>query len=346
MHGTYCIIDLEPNMNFTFGILKFSWLICRVTGQNEIITINTTDFYVKQDDKNFKNHNYKYHGISNKLLKLEGEPLENILLSFSNDLKNYKVNYLCGYNFQDDLNFIYTISDKFDFLSLKKDYIEKKYIILDIQNYVCNWRKLNNITMNTDFQSVYQYLFRSKFPKHKHHNTTLECQYSKNILFKIMMECPNAFEDLEPLIEEKIDFQKVDELKDILEKQILEENEFLKSQLKQIEKYLLQIEFNNEKYQEKIQEQEDIILNNQKTYLELRDSNVKLITQNENLTKQLETLNTNFNNINENKIKLQCKNEELSNQVKTLTDNYNNLNKKYDKHQEISKNVLEMYKKK
>jgi len=154
MQGTYCILCIEPNKSFDFGIVKISWIICKIDDCSSTVLF-TNDFFVRQDNPKFQNYNYKTHGISNQTLKLEGESINYILEEFADCIKNMNVEFICGYGYAKDLKFIYDFAHKHNIKTLKKEVLEKKFIIIDIKNIVGQYINKNNIPIKDTQESIY-----------------------------------------------------------------------------------------------------------------------------------------------------------------------------------------------
>ena len=166
MLGTYCIINIERNRDFKLGILKVSWLICKLQDDNQLITLSTSDYYISQDENNFKNHCFKEHGISNKKMKMEGESFFYVLDRLYDNLKDMDVDYVCGYKFKEhDLKYIYEFAERHDIINFKKDFFTRKYLIVDIFEIVGQWTKKKGISVQLDYEHLYPYLFKSQYPK-------------------------------------------------------------------------------------------------------------------------------------------------------------------------------------
>ena len=281
MLGTYCIFDLEPNKEFSLGVLKMSWLICKFMGDNNMVTLTTTEYYISPENpKKFKNYDYKTHGISNNTLKLEGESLFYVLDQFREDLKTFKVNYICGFKIKEkDLPYIYKIANKHNITTMKQEYMEKKFIILDVMQIAGKWTKLNNRSCKLTFEELYPRLFKANFPKTKYHNTTTDCQHSRNILFKLLMDDPSIFDDIKPLIDESIEFKQIDELKHMVDEQLLNENNQLKASSIKLEICILELQLKLENSEEKSQKQNIEIKMWQDKYSEVRDKTIEYETK-------------------------------------------------------------------
>ena len=322
MFGNYIIFDLEPNKDYIFGILKFSWIICKFNEFNKLITLSSTDYFIKQNDPKFRNHIFKIHGISNKKLELEGEPLEYVLERFAEDIKTFEIDYICGFkikNKNQDLNFIFKYADKYNLTSLKKDFIQKKHVIIDVYDVLALWLKKNNISIKITYEDAYPWLFnKSRYPKSKYHNTSVEIQHCRNILFKLIVSDIEIFDDFKPLIDEKIDFQKIDELKDIIDGQLLEQNTNLKEQNHKLESRILELELDVDQYKELYEEQ----------------------------TSKEKELETDYMNIRDDKIRLECKKEEYENEIRRLKNALIDVNNKFKNHELISKTVIDQLKNK
>lgn len=319
MIGNYCIFDLEPNKDFCFGILKFSWLICKFTPSNDLITLTTKEFFIRQNDKNFKNYNFKFHGISNKKLSLEGEPLLYVLESFAEDLKTFNVDYISGFKIKKmDLPFIFKSATTYNLTSLKEDFFQKKYIIIDVLDVVGKWTTKNMRNIKLDFKSLYPYLFQMDFPKKKYHDSTIDCEHSRNILFNLIISDIELFEDIQPLIDDKIDFKKINELKDLVDEQLLSENDDLKTQTRLLEKRILELELELENKNELIVDKEGEFKKFEIKYLDIRD----------------------------NKVKLECENKYLKEKLDETEKKLLDTNNKFKKHQEISNRCITQLKEK
>lgn len=319
MQGIFCIFDLEPNKNLKLGLLKISWLICKYTDDNNFITLTTKDYYVNQDNtKNFVNYNYKFHGISNKKLKLEGESILYILEKLAEDLKIFEVDYISGYRIKgSDIDYIQKLANEYNLTDLKTDYLNKKYIIIDTFELLGKWTKKNNLSIKLDFETLYPYLFKMKLPKNKYHNTMTECEHSRNILFYLISKDVEIFDDIKPLMKDKIDFKKINELKNLVDEQLVYENDSLKSVIEQIEKHLLQKEIELEKQEEEQKNIEEKMEEINKKYLEIRDKSIRL----------------------------ECKNEELEKKVKNREEKLKEINNQFIKHKEISNRCINQLKK-
>lgn len=344
MQGTFCIFDLEPNKDFKLGILRFSWLICKLTEENNLITLATQDFYINQDHvKNFTNYNYKFHGISNKKLKLEGESILYILERLIDDLKNFEIDFISGYKIKNnDLVQIQKLAIEYNLTDLKKEYMDKKYIVIDVFDLLGEWTKKNNLSLKLDFETLYPYLFKAKYPKTKYHNTNLECEHCRNILFHLIATNISIFDEIQPLIKDKIDFKKITELKDLVDEQLLMENESYKKVIYRLEKRILELEIEKEEKKE-----EDEIINNRmiqsdKKYLEIRDKSVKLDCENNLLKEKLEKTEGKLKDINNQftkhkDISKRCI-EQLKNKIKQLDKPIENVIEQYidDKYKAIA----------
>ena len=304
MKGTYCIFDLEPNKELKIGVLKFSWIICKIDQDNHMFTLATSDYYIKQNDLTFKNYDYKSHGISNKILKLEGENILYVLDLFYESLKTFEVDYVCGFKIKEnDLLYIYNLANKHNITNLKKDFFERKFIILDIFEIIGDYTKKNNISCKLDFENLYPYIFKTNFPKTKYHNTTIDCEHSRNLLFTLIMQDITLFDYLEPIINDKIDFQNIDELKNLVDSQLILENNNLKDQITITDKTILKLE------------------------IQLQDKNNHL----GKILKQITELNIKLSDTKEQQIRLECKNQELENKIKTLQNQLQNSENKFFK---------------
>lgn len=316
MNGVYCIFDTEPNKEFNFGILKMSWMICKYENDN-LITLSTTEYIIQQDDQKFKNYNYKHHGISNKNIKLEGESLFFILDQFIQDLKTFDVDFICGFKMIDnDLKYLYDIAKKYNITNLTKEYIEKKFIILDIFTYVGQY--LNNLghKLPLTFESLYPFLFKTKYPKTKFHNTSIECEHIRNILYKLLVSDPDLFKGIQPLIKEKIDFRQVDEWKDLVDKQLYEENEHFRTQINKLKITILDLEC-------KLENKDDTI----NDYIKLEQDNEKYMSLYHLSNHELKFIKKEY--------------EELKNELKRIYDNENQINILKNKNEKLEEELNE-----
>jgi hypothetical protein len=330
MQGVYCIFDIEPNKDFTLGVLKISWLICKYQDQN-LITLSTNEYFVTPDNPKFKNYDYKFHGISNKLLKLEGESIFYILDLFYEDLKTFEVDYLSGFKIKEyDLEYLYKLAQKHNITNLKKDFINKKFIIIDVAEYVGEWVKKNNLSIKISFEELYPYLFnKAQFPKTKYHNTTLECQHTRNILFKLLVDDITLFDDIEPLISDKINFKEIDQLKDLVDEQLLLDNDNLKNTCKKLETRILGLELEIEEYRDNLNIKNKIIEEEKTNGMNFRDEKIKAETKLSILEKQVEKLETELKNIYNQQQQIKKLEEEneslqekiLENRINTDKDN-------------------------
>lgn len=285
MLGTYCFFDLEPNKELKLGVLKFSWIICKIDEDNHMFTLSSSDYYVRQENPKFKNYDFKAHGISNKVLKLEGENFTYILDRLLESLKTMNVDYVCGFKIREhDLKYIYKIAEKYNLTDFKKDFFERKYIVLDVLEIIAEYTKKNNFNVKLTFEHLYPYIFnKAQFPKTKYHNTATECQHTRNILFKLIMDDISLFDYLQPLITDKIDFKKIDELKDLVDSQLLEENENLIQKTSQLEIRILKLGIELDNNKETIDNHQNILLEKDDKYLQLRDEKVRLECKKEDL---------------------------------------------------------------
>lgn len=317
MQGTFCIFDLEPNKNFKFGILRFSWLICKYDNNN-LITLTTKDFFINQDHiKNFINHEYKFHGISNKKLKLEGESILYVLEQFAKDLKNFQIDYISGYRIKNtDIPFIHKLANEYNLTELKEDFVNKKYIIMDTYELLGQWTKKNTLNIKLDFETLYPYLFKMKYPKTKYHNTNTECEHCRNVLFYLISKDISIFDDIQPLIKDKIDFKKIEELKNLVDEQLMEENDSLKSVIYDMEKRILKLEVNKEKQEDESELINKRMMESDKKYLDMRDKCIRL----------------------------ECKNEDLEKKIEIREKKLEDINRQFTKHKEISKRCIDQLK--
>lgn len=316
MLGNYIIFDLEPNKDYIFGILKFSWIICKFNEFNKLITLTSSDYFIKQDDPKYRNHIFKYHGISNKKLQLEGEPLEYVMQRFADDIKVFEVDYIAGFRIKhknQDLEYLYKNAEKYNLTSLKKDFIQKKCIIVDVYDILGLYLKKNNIIIPITYKDAYPRLFnKMQFPKTKYHNTSIEIQHCKNILFKLIVSDLELFDEFQPLIQEKLDFKKIDEFKDIIDGQLLEQNDNLKQQNHILTSRILELELEIDEYKE---------------ILKIKEEKEKKIDEQ-------------YEKLKEEKIRLECKKEEHIHKIKRLENVLQETQNKFKKHKDISNSVI------
>ena len=328
MEGVYCIFDLEPNKEFNFGILRVSWLICKFE-KNNITTLMTKDFLINQDNNpKFVNYNYKYHGISNGQLKLDGEDLLYVLDIFRNDLKIHNVNYISGFKIRNqDIKEINKYAMKFDLIELMEENLTKNYIIMDIINIIGKWSLKRGVKVKLNYDDIYHCLFKKKCPHGKYHNTLTECENTRSIIFNLMIQDPELFDDYKPLFENHMKLKSKDHLKNIADEKIMEENDLLNKKIIELEKTILKLEVSLEKTKEKVEEEKI-------KYFEFRDNKVKLEAINQELRRRLEIIDniTKIEKMNkelQEKVKLkETKNMELNNEKTEMEKMNKELNEK------------------
>ena len=322
MYGTYFIFDIEPNRHKdkTSEIIRISWIITQITEEG-CATFISQDFIVNNFNiKGFNNTSFKIHGISGPKQQVEGENIKIVCEKFIKDLDDYSVDFILGHGIKRsncDLDILTHLSHKLELHGIRRDVLEKKYIVIDIIDFINDYITKNGYHLAPTHEEMYKLLLHTQMPKTKYHNTLNDCDFTKNILFWFIVNDIELFDSIKPFIEEKIDFKKLDEYVELIDKTLLDKNKKLENTIHALEKHVLNLQV--------IIENKDEIIENHSFILDQKDFKYeKLIEKNAQLQLRYEQTLQENNRLNQKYNEQKQKNTDLKSKSKTLIQSLKN----------------------
>ena len=316
MYGTYLIIDIEPNRfkDKATEIIRISWIITQITEQG-CATFISEDYIINNfNNKSFNNINYNFHGITASKQKLEGESLKFVLERLVKALVDYNVDFILGYGNKrknDDLDILTHQAHKLEINLLRKEVLEKKFIVIDLVDFINDYITKNGYRLASTHEEMYKLLLNTEIPKTKFHNTLNDCDFTKNILYWFIVNDIELFDAIKPFVEEKIDFKKLDEYVELIDKTLLDKNQKLENTIQALQNRVLQLQVIIENKDEKINEHTFVLDQKDFKYEKLVEKNAKLqlkfeqsINENNNLNQKLNDQKTKNKDLKEKSRKL------------------------------------------